>query len=253
MDARTTVEAVTSGARRAWEAVPRGRGPAKRALSLLASLNDLGWGRSAQARMALDGEGGPLPWYTYAAIYWLGPRLRPTDRVFEYGCGSSTRWYAGRVAEVVAVEHDQGWAAKVQPLVPSTVAILARPCSGDAYRAPEGDAYVGALAEHAATPFDVVVVDGRARNSCVEAAVAVDPGTSLVVLDNADRPGYADALELLAAQGYGRIDFMGPVPGSGRLGYTSVFARDLGRWLDVHPPLPHLGYDPLEASGTATS
>lgn len=244
MEARTTARGLAAGARRAWDAVPRGRGPAKRALSLLAALNDLGWGRSARALMAVDGEGNPLPWYTYPAILWLEPRLLATDRVFEYGCGSSTRFYAARVGQVVAVEHDEGWADRMRRLVPANATIVSRRCAGDAYRAPAGDGYVEALAEHATDPFDVVVVDGRARISCLEAAVRADKRATLIVLDNADRRGYVDALRQLAEAGYARIDFMGPVPGSGRLGCTSVFARDLGRWVTADPPLPQLGYDP---------
>jgi hypothetical protein len=162
--------------------------------------------------------------------------------VFEYGAGNSTRWYAARVHQVVAVEHDDAWAASVQSTAPANATILHRECRGDGTNAPPDDPYVTAIADHEIASFDIVVVDGRARVSCVEFVLDRLAPSSLLVLDNSDRPQYRPALEQLAAADLSRIDFAGPAPGSGRLSCTSVFGHDLARWLNEHPPLPHLGY-----------
>lgn len=228
---------------RAWEALPRRPAALKRCLSLLAALNDLGWRRSAETQAPVDAAGEPLPWYTYPALLWLGPRLKGTDSVFEYGAGNSTAWLAARVASVTSVEHDADWSAAASAKAPSNATVLHRKCTGDGVRAPSGDAYVSAIEEGPVEGFDVVVVDGMARVSCVEAALARTGPSSLLVLDNSDRPQYAEALDRLAGAGLARIDFAGPVPGSGRLSTTTVFARDMSRWTAVHPVLPQLGYD----------
>ena len=239
MSSRTTARAA---ARRAWEAVPKQPQAAKRALALFASLNDLGWQRSVEARAAVGHDGHPVAWYTYPALLWLEPRLRPSDRVFEYGAGNSTLWYAARVATVTSVEHDAIWAATVRSTAPANATVLQRDCLGDGAYAPEDDPYVTAISDHDISSFDIVVVDGRARVSCVESVVSQLAAPALLVLDNSDRPQYRPALDRLAAEDFERIDFAGPAPGSGRMGCTSVFGRDLDRWLSANPELPHLGY-----------
>lgn len=231
-----------SVARRAWDAVPKQPQAIRRALSLLSSLNDLGWHRSAGERAPVGSDGGPLAWYTYPALLWLEPRLRSSDVVFEYGAGNSTRWYAARTAKVVSVEHDATWATSVGSTAPTNVTVIHRDCGGDGVSAPPHDPYVSAVADMGVGSFDVVVIDGRARVSCVDFVVRDLAPTALLVLDNSDRPQYRPALEQLAAAGLSRIDFVGPVPGSGRISCTSVFACDLGRWVRAHPDLLHRGY-----------
>src|SRR5262245_48494149 len=69
-----------------------------------------GWNHSFRSAQAVDRQNNPIPWYTYAAIHFLEPRLQRQLRVFEYGCGNSTLWYSKRVSQVIAVEHDLQWA-----------------------------------------------------------------------------------------------------------------------------------------------
>jgi hypothetical protein len=228
--------------RRALGLVPRRGSEAKRVTSMLASLDDLGWQRSARARAPVTADGAPLPWFTYAAISWLGPRLRSADRVFEYGSGNSSLWFAARVSSVTTVEHDQAWADRLASQLPANVELRVRPDPGSDTIAPLDHTYITALSEEADGDFDVIVVDARARATCLEVAVPKLAATGLLVLDNADRPQFRPALDLLHEGGLGRIDFLGPVPGSGRLSVTSVFGRDLRRWLDVNAALPHVGY-----------
>jgi hypothetical protein len=229
-------------AQRGVRALPIRGGEAKRLLSMLAALRDLGWQRSAREGQPVTATGQPLPWYTYAAVSWLGPRLRPVDRVFEFGSGNSTLWFAQRVKAVVSVEHDPTWAARVRARLPANAELLVRADPGPEPTAPEGDAYVSALSESAKAPYDVIVVDGRARVSCMAAALQCVVPDGLVVLDNADRPSLRPAHELAGNAGFGRIDFLGPVPGSGRLSVTSVFSSAPSRWLEVDAPLPQVGY-----------
>lgn len=54
-----------------------------------------------------------LPWYSFGAIDRLKARLRPTDRVFEYGGGGSTLFYAQRTASVTVAESHAGWASVI--------------------------------------------------------------------------------------------------------------------------------------------
>ena len=72
---------------------------------MLGILRDEGWHLSIRQRAPVDADGRPLPWYCYSAFEWLSSRLKSSDRVFEFGSGFSTLWYAERVQEVIAVEN----------------------------------------------------------------------------------------------------------------------------------------------------
>jgi hypothetical protein len=226
---------------RARRALPTRPRALKRALSLLAALHELGWHRSALARAPVDAAGAPVPWFTYAAILWLEPRLDPSMRVFEYGAGNSTRWFAARCAQVTSVDHDRAWIDRLRPQVPRHVELLARSSSGDDVDAPAGDEYVEAIGDVAA--YDVVVIDGRSRLACARRALPHLAPQALAVVDNADRPSLAPVLALASQLGLQRIDLSGPVPGAGRLATTTVLGRDLTRWVTPAPTLPQLGYE----------
>src|SRR6185369_15472611 len=109
-----------------------------------------GWLESLREGKPVDKAGAPIPWYTYPAIDFIEPRLRRDYRVFEYGSGWSTLWWADRVASVQAVEHDAAWSKLVAAQLPANAQLRLH---ADAER------YVGAL-EAAGGGFDIVVVDG---------------------------------------------------------------------------------------------
>ena len=208
-----------------------------RALLLLGSFKQLGWFDSANGSGPVDANGNPLPWYTYPAIYWLESILTGRERVFEYGSGNSTRWFARRVKSVVAVEHDESWVNKVRALVPGNVTLqFVPPLKGDAPEQRYGP-YVSAITGQDEAGFDIVVVDGEARNACCELALPyLQPG-GLLILDNSDRPEFEPANTFLLGQGFARIDFVGPVPGDVGWSSTSVYSRDFSGWTR-RTPLP---------------
>lgn len=223
--------------------LPRTPQAAKRWLSIGSSLEKLGWTRSVREGAPVDRVGQPLPWYSYPALLWLGPRLWPGAHVFEYGAGNSTRWFERLGSTVTAVEHDPVWADYVRGLVErDETTILHVPCAGDAVRAPDGDRYTEAL-RTVEVDLDVIAVDGRARLSCLEVAFEIAQSETLIILDNSDRSSLQPALAMARDRGAQRIDFTGPVPGSGRLSTTTVMGRNLSRWLMASPPLEPVGYD----------
>jgi len=110
---------------------------------------------------------------------------------------------------LVTVEHDEAWLERVQRHIPATLMALwhphlARPSATGrvaSKRAPGFfDAYVAAPIAMASSPqFDVVCIDGRARNAC--AAVAVQVATSFIIFDNSDRADYHMAESILKKWG----------------------------------------------------
>ena len=133
-----------------------------------------------------------VPWLPFRVIERLERELTPTSRVFEYGGGGSTLWFADHCGEVVTVEHDDDWYRLLAERTASLehVTIFHRGAT-DGYAE-----YVPAIQGYPDDHFDVVVVDGRERVRCFAASLTkVRPG-GLVVLDDTNRDRYHDAFEL---------------------------------------------------------
>jgi precorrin-6B methylase 2 len=177
-----------------------------------------GWMRSRTEQRCVDREGRPLPWITYPAIDFLARHVRPELEVFEYGCGFSTLWWAGRVRRVAAVEHDAEWARRITAQAPAHVSITHVPLE------PKGPYEANATAH--GQPFDVVVIDGRDRVRCVAPAIAALRPGGVVVFDNSDRPEYAEGLRALAQAGFHRVEFVGMAPMVDFKSETSVLFRN---------------------------
>lgn len=208
------------------------------AIRLLGAYKQRGWFRSVSASASVDRGGRPLPLLTYPAIDWLEGVLCADHRVFEYGMGGSTLWMAERVRSVSSVERDASYAARF-PL-PSNAHVTIAVCADMLLHAEAGDAYVSAI-ERAGGPFDVVLIDGHARLSCVGPTHRALTEGGLIFFDNSDKPSYAPALEQLRELGYLRIDFSGTRPLGSLLGCTSVLSRDIAAWLRRASPPPYWG------------
>jgi precorrin-6B methylase 2 len=220
--------------------IPRGPREAAQAMLLMASLREEGWLQSTN-RGAFGAGGDQIPWLTYAAVHWLDRVLRPHHRVFEFGSGSSTVWLAVRVKSIVSIEHDAKWEQIVRANLPANATLHLAEARGDENEAPEDDPYTSVLRDTDGQ-FDLFLVDGMARNSCVRLAVDRLSDSGVIVLDDADRLAYRPAHEHLREHRFGRLDFFGPKPGAGHLSTTSAFSRNFDAWLhDLEPP-PVSGY-----------
>lgn len=151
-----------------------------------------------------------VPWWTYPAAQeierWLEDRADQV-RVFEFGSGASTVWLAKRAGEVHSVEHDAEFVGVLRPMVAPYPNVFLR-CVEAAPRRPDSTAvsdrrghedldfedYVAAIGRVGGT-FDLIVIDGRARSVCLDAATPHLADDGVIVFDNAGRPGYRQALD----------------------------------------------------------
>jgi len=180
-------------------------------------LREDGWFRTFRERRPVDSQGAPIPWITYGALRFLAPRVRPDWRVFEFGGGHGTLWWAARVREVVACEHEALWRERIAARAPANATILHVSLE-------YGGPYSRAARDRG--PFDVVIVDGRDRVNCaIHSVDALGPG-GVIVWDNTDRPNYAPGLARLAELGFRRVDFEGIAPVEPIRARTSILYRD---------------------------
>lgn len=174
---------------------------------------ELGWKRSFLSGRPVDGSGEPIPWYTYPAIEFLKSLDLSNSRVFEYGCGNSSIFWAQRASAVFAVENDAEWAHIVRNLNVPRLTIV---------DAVDREVYISA-AETVGGNFDVVIVDGRFRRACVQVASKVVQQAGMIIFDNAD--WYPDACADLRGQGWFQIDFSGLGPINPYAWTTAVFLK----------------------------
>lgn len=186
------------------------------------ALAELGWRRSLREGASVDADGAPLPWISYPAIDLLARRVPRDGRVFEYGAGNSTRWWAARVEVLAAVEHDRAWFEMLRPTLPGHVRLdhVALVDGGDYGR------HARTVASELGRPWDLIVVDGRDRVHCLREGVEALSPRGVVLLDNSDRPQYALGLEHLRARGFRQLPLRGLAPLLDHVTETSVLYRD---------------------------
>ena len=180
-------------------------------------LTGRGWMRSVSRGIPVTDGDEPIPWYTYPFIDFVGQRVRPDMRVFEYGSGNSTLWWSQRVAGVDACEHDREWLDRFSESVPPNVdyhySELVR-----------GGEYSKRILSFTDT-FDCIVIDGRDRVNCAKNALQALKDNGVIIWDNSDRSSYEEGYDYLRKHGFRRIDFWGLGPINDSEWCTSLFYR----------------------------
>jgi hypothetical protein len=177
-----------------------------------------GWMRSLADGRPSSPSGQPVPWMNYPVVQLLAERLTRDCRVFEYGSGFSTAFYAGLAGAVRSVEYDEAWRDIVARTLPDNARVAYVPKDVDGR-------YCRSIAESAGA-FDLVVVDGWDRVNCVRCAVERLSARGVVVLDDSDRGSYIEAFDLMKSRGFRSLSLSGLKPtGVGRE-HTTIFYRD---------------------------
>jgi hypothetical protein len=192
----------------------------KKALAqeLMPVLEELGWMVSRKTKRPVDAKRRPIPWYSYPAIAFLAERVRPDMRVFEFGTGFSTLWWAEHASCITSVEHDERWAKEMGERSPDNAHI--------AYVELERNgAYCRSAATSEERPFHVVVIDGRDRVNCARNCLSALRDDGVIIWDNTDRRKYAPGRAFLVDNGFKRLPFAGLGPRVARLWETTVFYR----------------------------
>ncbi len=181
-------------------------------------LNKTGFIKSHQYIEPVDAKGNPIPWMNYAFVEFLDERLSKDLKMFEYGAGYSSLYFAERVAEVVSIEYDKAWEAKLRELL--------KDCSNhQLIVCPVGEEYIKA-AQDQSRAFDFILVDGRERVACLEAGIEALSERGVIVLDDSDREEYQAAFKIAADRGFKHLRFSGLKPFSFVREESTVFYRD---------------------------
>jgi predicted O-methyltransferase YrrM len=134
-----------------------------------------------------------VPWFSYAAIDFLEEFARPEMKVYEYGTGGSTLFFAQRTESVFSIENDPTWYQFVSArLVEKSIENVIMQLHPFDFKNPEGfenSAYLNAIPDE---PFDIIVVDGseewkKIRPICFQKAETRVKEGGIIVVDDSWR------------------------------------------------------------------
>ena len=197
-------------------------------------LRDHGYFRSVTGGEYRDHKNAYIPWLTFPAIEALKNWDLSDKRVFEYGSGYSTLFWASRAKEVISVEHNPLWYEKIARLAPANARMIFAPIDetkNDYHPSAETKAEFSRYAEAITNAevrdgrFQLIVIDGYARSrvryQCAQAALPHLDDNGLVILDNSD---WLPATAMFLRQaGLIEVDLSGPAPGNEYHQTTSFF------------------------------
>lgn len=187
------------------------------------------------------------PWMCFPAIEYLKNIVNPGMRVFEYGSGGSTMFWQSRVQEVVSVEHDLPWYNQIKERmqrdsIKNVKYILCEPgpdpdfpkknfenpddfISGDiSYSGKSFENYARSIDSYPDQYFNIIIVDGRARPSCIRQALPKLEIGGWLVIDNTERKYYMNPFAF-EPKSWKISTFAGPVPYMREFSETSILKK----------------------------
>lgn len=159
-----------------------------------------------------------IPWITFSAIDFLNPTDLCGKNVFEFGCGGSSIFFLRKGALVFSVEHNNKWIEEVQKTIrgeslngwsvvhcppeqtanfdPNEISDPTLFFSSDPdYKGMDFKNYAESILKYPDSFFDLILVDGRARPSCILLSIGKLKAGGLMIVDNSDRDYYFSDLQ----------------------------------------------------------
>lgn len=202
------------------------------------------WLRSQKAGYCLENE---VPWISFDATQFLKKKLFEQATVFEYGSGGSTAFWLKNGANVVSIEHNQGWyelvSQRLEPHpnlsyrfsapTPLPHAEYNRNDASDPTHYSTEDkellsysfeSYVKEIDAFPDSYFDFVLVDGRSRPACVVHSIPKVKVGGMLILDNSDRAYYLEKTQHLLRD-FQTIPFVGVTPEVQVMTKTTIYLK----------------------------
>jgi hypothetical protein len=200
---------------------------------------EYGQARTAQEWRCVDKFGMPIPWYTYPAIEYIKQIDFQDKRIFEYGSGYSTLFWASRCKHIVSVENDLEWYQRIKKQVPENTDYLFLSNKED---------YISAIDKYPGD-FDIIIIDGIHRYDCAVVAQKKLKGDGIIILDNSD--WHEKTSNFLRKSDLIEIDMSGFGPINGYTWTTSFYLTRQVHLNPAHDRQPVHGVGGLEQTETS--
>jgi hypothetical protein len=188
-----------------------------------------------------------LPWINFVVIDFLEKNIDSSSKVFEFGGGGSTLFFLDKGAEVATCEHNREWfnilTEKVgmnkqwSPLFVEPEPVndfdISKAADPDKYFSTEKEfsgrsfrPYAASIDKYPDAHFDLVLVDGRARPSCIKHGIPKIKKGGYLVLDNSDRAYYTEYLKKTLDENFESvINYSAPTPFCDWFNRTTVWRK----------------------------
>lgn len=181
-----------------------------------------------------------IPWINYKARIFLKSIIRDDMQVFEWGSGGSTLYFTDHCKTVISIEHDKDWyevvAQKIQiekisnvtyfHIAPQSDVIVKYYSRSTAYKECDFSLYVNKINDYPDNSFDLIIVDGRARNFCLVQALAKVKIGGYIMVDNSERSYYTKGcLQLHNKEQWECCIARGPAPFQHAFTQSSFYKR----------------------------
>lgn len=185
-----------------------------------------------------------LPWISFPVVDFLRAHVQPNARVYEFGGGGSSLFFIDLGAVLYTVEHNPEWYAILADklknekrwtgnlVLPEQAANYREDFSNpDFYFSSEQDFKGMHFKKYAQSilaydDFDFVLVDGRARPSCLKHGIEKLKKGGYLILDNSDRPYYTTHFQAQLQKDFVEIiNHSGPTPFCSWFNRTSVWQK----------------------------
>jgi hypothetical protein len=141
-----------------------------------------GFYKSTLLGLPVDKFGLPIPWFSYPAINFLNQYNLDGKKVFEWGSGNSSLYWASRCQCVVSVENNLRWYKKI---VEKTKKIKKL----KVVYAKNKTEYLTSI-QKGKSKFDIIVIDGYYRKEAAQLSADRVKSGGMIILDNSDwHPG----------------------------------------------------------------
>lgn len=206
------------------------------------------WQSSQQSnRNSINDE---WPWINFKVIDFLTQNLLLTHKVFEYGGGGSTLFFCRRAELVITVEHDETWFGILTDKIVTMGykhwnGLLVFPdeikdintelspheplhyvSSSFKFNGKSFERYVKSICQFPKQYFDLVLIDGRSRPSCIYESLKYVKIKGYVIVDNVERQYYLKALDIFVRENFDIIiNQRGPTPYSPDFTITLVLQK----------------------------
>lgn len=122
-----------------------------------------------------------FPWFTHPMLEVLKTWDLKDKSVLEFGGGRSTKWWRNKCKWVTTIDTNKEWTQNIASecaILDNGILLYAQINEGAQEYA---DIYCNAGDEYG--PYDIVIVDGILRNSCLEKALSM-PKPIILIADN---------------------------------------------------------------------
>lgn len=182
--------------------------------------------QSRELQRSIDGQGNPIPWFTYPAIDYLRQLDLSNKIMLEWGAGSSSLFFAKRVKTLYSIEHNHDWYEQIKINKKDNQVLILE------------ELKYAEKAKELSIDFDIILIDGIQRNECSAISLNIINKKGIIILDNSDR--YPDISKNFRENGFIEVDFHGFGPINEYTWTTSIFFhRDFDiKPLSIQPIIP---------------